>query len=63
MIYSEDGKTGAMQVDGGCYANDEVGYYVPAQPDKQYKFEYVPVEVRSKYDPYTVWAASNYKLG
>ena len=62
-IYSQDFTSDAFILDGGCYENDEVGYYVDALPDKLYKFDYVPVEVRSKYDPYTVWAENGYNLG
>jgi hypothetical protein len=50
-------------LDGGCFKDDEPGYYVKAQPDTLYKFDYIPVEVRSVYDPYTVWTASGYNLG
>ena len=62
-IYAEDFSSDAFVLDGGCYENDEVGYYVPANPDKLYKFDYVPVEIRSKYDPYTVLTETNYNLG
>lgn len=56
MIYSEDGKSSAMIMDEGCYDDGDAAYYVRAQPDKMYKFEYIPVEVRSKFDPYTALA-------
>jgi hypothetical protein len=52
MLYSENGKNTAIILDGGCYGNNEPAYYERALPDKVYKLEYVPVEVRSKYDPY-----------
>jgi hypothetical protein len=51
-----------LSVNGGCYANGDVGYYVKAKPDKLYKFDYVPVEVRQTYDPYVVWAQSGYTI-
>lgn len=63
LIYSEDYKTDALIYNGGCFKDDEAGYYVKADPDKLYKFEYIPVEVRSAYDPYTVWTGSGYDLG
>lgn len=50
-------------LEGGCYQNDEPGYYVKAEPDHLYKFDYIPVEVRQVYDPYTVWSQSDYNLG
>lgn len=53
MMYSENGKNSAIILDGGCYADGQVGYYKRALPDKVYKLEYVPVEVRDKFDPYT----------
>jgi hypothetical protein len=35
---------------------------VRAKSDKLYSFNYVPVEVRQTYDPYTVWASSGYTI-
>jgi hypothetical protein len=55
LLVSEDGKFDALSLDEGCF-DGEVGHYVRALPDKLHKFDYVPVEVRSKFDPYTVWA-------
>jgi hypothetical protein len=52
-----------LAVDTGCYEGGEPGHYRYAKPDTLYKFEFVPVEVRSRYDPYTVWAYSDYNLG
>ena len=63
MIYSEDHKSDAMMLDGGCFPGGEVGYYEKAQPDHLYKLDYIPVEVRSAYDPYTIWTESGYNLG
>ena len=63
IIYSEDRSSHILAFDSGCFANGEVGYYEKAKPDTLYKFDYVPVEIRSRYDPYTVWARSNYNLG
>lgn len=48
---------------GGCFENDDPGYYEQAKPGWRYDFNYVPIEVRSKYDPYTAWAESEYNLG
>jgi len=59
LLVSEDGKFDALSLDEGCYDGD-VGFYTRALPDKLYKFDFVPVEVRSKYDPYTVWAQHGY---
>lgn len=63
IVYSQDYKSSVIESDGGCYKDGEVGFYVQADPNKLYKFDYVPIEVRSKYDPYTVWAENNYELG
>ena len=63
LLYSQDFKSDAVTVDRGCYANDSPAHYVKANPDKLYKFDYVPIEIRSKYDPYTVWAESGYFIG
>ena len=60
MMYSQNGKNSAIILDGGCYENNEPAYYIRAQPDKLYKLEYIPVEVRSKYDPYTALAETGY---
>jgi hypothetical protein len=49
--------------EGGCFGGREVGHYEFVKPNKQYKFERVPLEIRSKYDPYVVWARHGYKLG
>ena len=49
-----------LETYGGCYPGGEVGYYIDALPDKLYKLDYVPVEVRSRYDPYTAWAEQGY---
>lgn len=54
------GTASIVQYEGGCYTDNAVGYYTWAKPDKQYKLEYVPVEVRSMYDPYVAWAESGY---
>lgn len=61
MLVSDDGRSEALSIASGCY-NGNVAHYERAIPDKQYKFDYVPVEVRNKYDPYTVWAGSSYKI-
>lgn len=61
MLVSEDGRFDALSLDEGCFEG-EVGHYVRALPDKLHKFDYVPVEVRSKFDPYTVWAGNDYKI-
>lgn len=63
IVYSEDRTSHVITYDSGCYANGEPAYYEQALPDKLYKFEYIPVEIRYKYDPYTVWSGSNYNLG
>ena len=39
----------------GCYADGKVAHYVPAVPGKMYKLEYVPLSIRSMYDPYVVY--------
>lgn len=31
--------------------------------NKTYSFKYVPVEVRSKHDPYVVWSENEYETG
>lgn len=46
FMYSEDLKSDALIIEGGCFENDEPGYYEKALPDKLYKFDYIPVEVR-----------------
>ena len=61
LLVSEDGRFEALSLYGGCYEGD-VGFYARAKPDKLYKFDYVPVEVRSRYDPYTVWAEHGYQI-
>jgi hypothetical protein len=64
MMTANDGKNVALIMEGGCYSGGlEVGHYINANPDTLYTFNYVPVEVRSMYDPYTVWANSGYNLG
>jgi hypothetical protein len=63
IVFSEDRRSHVLTFDSGCYANGDVAYYEKAKPDTLYKFDYVPVEIRSRYDPYTVWAQSNYNLG
>ena len=35
----------------GCFDNNDVALYKRGYPDQIYKYEYVPVEVRSMYDP------------
>ena len=62
MMYSEDGRSSAIILDGGCYQNNEPVYYTRALPDKLYKLEFVPVEVRSKFDPYTALTSEDYKV-
>lgn len=62
MIYSEDYKNSAIILDGGCYGDNEAVYYVRAEPDKLYKLDFIPVEVRSKYDPYTSLTQSGYVI-
>jgi hypothetical protein len=52
-------KTSVPTYDSGCYG-DGIGYYEWAKPDTAYKFEWVPVEVHNKYDPYTAWAENDY---
>jgi len=44
----------------GCYQNREAGYYVDAVAGKKYSFDYIPVEVRSVFDPYVSITESNY---
>ena len=61
--YSSDYKTSYLELDSGCYKGGEVGFYVNAKPDILYKFDYVPIEVRSKYDPYTSLAEAGYEVG
>ena len=61
-MYSEDGKNAAMILENGCYKNGEPAFYERAMPDKVYKFEYVPVEVRSKSDPYVALTQQGYIL-
>ena len=46
---------------GGCYEGLQVGYYEDVVVNKTYQFNYIPVEVRSVYDPYTAWSETNYK--
>lgn len=62
LLIAENGVQEALALDEGCYAGGEPGYYVRAHSDKLYKFDFVPVEIRSKYDPYTVWARSSYQI-
>lgn len=62
LLYSQDFKSDAVTLDKGCYENGSPAFYVKADPNKVYKFDYVPIEVRSKYDPYTVWAEQGYQL-
>ena len=45
----------------GCYQNREAGYYVDAIAGKKYSFDYIPVEVRSVFDPYVSITESNYQ--
>jgi hypothetical protein len=61
LLVSEDARYSSLALEGGCYEG-EAGYYTRAKPDKLYKFDYVPLEVRSKYDPYTVWAGAYYTM-
>ena len=49
------GSTKYMEMAGGCYAGGEVAHYTPAKSNKQYKLEYIPIYVRSAYDPYVVY--------
>lgn len=62
MAVSQDGRFFELTADGGCFPGNDVGFYVRAVHDKLYKFDYVPVEVRSSYDPYVVWAGSGYTI-
>ena len=47
----------------GCYEDGDVGYYEPWPANETYNFSYVPIEVRSNFDPYTVWAEAEYNMG
>ena len=62
IMTSGDGRFFELGANNGCFSNGDVGYYVRAKPDKLYSFNYVPVEVRQTYDPYTVWASSGYTI-
>ena len=62
IMTSGDGRYFELGANNGCFSNGDVGYYVRAKPDKLYSFNYVPVEVRQTYDPYTVWASSGYTI-
>ena len=63
MMVSDDGRSEEMYLAGGCYKDGhEVAHYQRAHPDKLYKFEYVPLEVRASADPYLVWASQDYKI-
>lgn len=44
---------------GGCYKGGDYAHYTRANPDKIYKFDHIPVEVRSVNDPYLVWIDNN----
>lgn len=47
----------------GCFAGGEVAYYEPAQPNKTYALDYIPLEIRSTQDPYTIFAEQHYSMG
>lgn len=40
------------RLNGGCYQDGKVGKYVQGKPGSTYKFDSVPILVRSMYDPY-----------
>jgi hypothetical protein len=60
IVYDSSEKQNKMFMEGGCFSNDEPGYYIDADPNVVYKFQFVPVEVRSIYDPYVAYAANDY---
>lgn len=51
-----------MLMDSGCYPNSDPAHYRRIQPDRLYKLDYIPIEVRSKYDPYVALAGQNYVI-
>lgn len=57
-----NGDAHVFTMNGGCYKNDEPGYYTRALKNKTYDFNYVPVEVRNSYDPYTLLTKNNYEF-
>jgi hypothetical protein len=59
IMSSEEG----IEYDGGCYKDEDPGFYEAAISGKTYDFNYIPVEIRSSKDPYTVWAENEYNLG
>jgi hypothetical protein len=52
-----------VKYDGGCFVDEDPGYYTYVPPGKLYEFNHIPIEVRSSKDPYTVWALNEYNLG
>ena len=56
-------KTEAVEFVGGCFTNDDIGHYEVATPNRTHSFDYIPIEVRYKLDPYIVFAESHYNLG
>jgi len=62
IMKSEDRKSEVLSLAGGCYDGNHVAHYTRAKPGVQYKFDFVPVEVRSEHDPYIVWAEEGYQI-
>ena len=49
-----------MALAGGCYEGGQPAHYVRAKPDTLYKFDWVPIEIRSRFDPYVALAEQGY---
>eukprot|EP00347_Sterkiella_histriomuscorum_P002587 403367568 len=62
-VNSKTGKASQIEYQGGCFGDDEIGYYELATPNKTHYLDYVPFEVRHKEDPYIIYAQTHYNLG
>lgn len=60
---NDKGRVNHIEYAGGCFTDNEIEYFEPADPDKVYEFDAIPIEVRSSNDPYTVFTVSHYNLG
>lgn len=60
---NSNNKAEEVEFVGGCYLEDGIGDYEIAQLNKSHSFDFIPIEVRYQYDPYTVFAESHYNLG
>lgn len=59
----ENNKIKEVEFFGGCFTDDQIEDYEVAEADKIYTFDNIPIEIRSKNDPYTVFTEHHYNIG